>query len=790
MANSFNWRIKFTGGEEAKNILQDLARSGEQLSGKIRGALQDVNQPLKNFETGTKSATVSNNALKTSLTNLSFQVNDVATSLASGGDPSRVFAQQIGQIVQAFQQGGGLSAVLSAGARAVGNFLTPLRVGIGVAAAFAAAVALIAKHSADSDQRTREFDVQLRTLGKGTRVTGKDLEAAAQRLRDVGLSATEAGEKISKGLAAGVNPNDIEKVVRAGANLNAVLGEGSLDAFIEAAGKGGAPLREFAQKLGIVPPAADDMSDSLKKAAAASKKFGDSINDAFEKRGQAIFDEKRRLTQEIADLSRKRGTAEEEATLQSSRRITEINRDTNRQINEIIKQRNKQAQDQLKEFNDKVEKSAQEAADNRSIIDAITGKVNNALRDTLGPAAKAIFDLRVAWAKLINDLSKSQIFTGLVSGLAQVVSFVAKLLAHESGIGAVGAAILVLLPILAALRTAVLTLIAATGPWTLAITLVAGAILLIALNWDTIVKKLGEGVIWLRDAFNATLTAIAQFIGPSLNAAADVINGVLTALQDAFNGVLAWFKGLWSKAGTFVADWAQFLMDKATEAISWVEDQINGLVDWFKGAWKAIQDSFQAVTDWIQTKINDWLGWFGSVLDKAARVAAAIRSAIGGNAALDQAGAQGGVNAARGGQVWGAGTATSDSIRAWLSNGEFVVNAFATRKWLPLLRMINRGLMPKIKMANGGLVPRTKIPRFALGGPVMPTRAPFLNSPVSIATSGMRGTLANLRPVNIQIGDQVLTGLHAPEDETAKIIQRARQMLGRRIGRKPGWYGG
>lgn len=45
---------------------------------------------------------------------------------------------------------------------------------------------------------------------------------------------------------------------------------------------------------------------------------------------------------------------------------------------------------------------------------------------------------------------------------------------------------------------------------------------------------------------------------------------------------------------------------------------------------------------------------------------------------------------ATGGQVKGAGTATSDSIAAMLSNGEFIVNADSTEKFLPLLEMINK----------------------------------------------------------------------------------------------------
>ena len=46
---------------------------------------------------------------------------------------------------------------------------------------------------------------------------------------------------------------------------------------------------------------------------------------------------------------------------------------------------------------------------------------------------------------------------------------------------------------------------------------------------------------------------------------------------------------------------------------------------------------------------------------------------------------------ATGGHVQGAGTATSDSIPAMLSNGEFVVNAASTKKFKPLLEKINDG---------------------------------------------------------------------------------------------------
>ncbi|MFD2030823.1 hypothetical protein ACFSKM_12075 [Ancylobacter dichloromethanicus] len=63
------------------------------------------------------------------------------------------------------------------------------------------------------------------------------------------------------------------------------------------------------------------------------------------------------------------------------------------------------------------------------------------------------------------------------------------------------------------------------------------------------------------------------------------------------------------------------------------------------------------------------------------------------------------VRAATGGRISGPGTGTSDSIPARLSNGEYVVNADATRKNRALLDAINNGVVRHL--ADGGaVVPR------------------------------------------------------------------------------------
>ncbi len=76
-----------------------------------------------------------------------------------------------------------------------------------------------------------------------------------------------------------------------------------------------------------------------------------------------------------------------------------------------------------------------------------------------------------------------------------------------------------------------------------------------------------------------------------------------------------------------------------------------------------------------------------------------------GKAAVDLADLEGEpcwLGFADGGHVSGPGTATSDSIFARVSNGEFIVNAAAASKHGKLLEAINSGKVPRF--ADGGIV--------------------------------------------------------------------------------------
>ncbi|CCH01974.1 phage tape measure protein [Fibrella aestuarina BUZ 2] len=101
-------------------------------------------------------------------------------------------------------------------------------------------------------------------------------------------------------------------------------------------------------------------------------------------------------------------------------------------------------------------------------------------------------------------------------------------------------------------------------------------------------------------------------------------------------------------------------------------------------------------------------GLQGFLLTGPAKIGAGL-ALIAGGAALKTA------KFAEGGHVIGQGTGTSDSIPAWLSNGEYVLKASAVnRLGVGFLNHLNQGRLPGL--ATGGLVGAVNTPQFGVRG--------------------------------------------------------------------------
>jgi TP901 family phage tail tape measure protein len=201
--------------------------------------------------------------------------------------------------------------------------------------------------------------------------------------------------------------------------------------------------------------------------------------------------------------------------------------------------------------------------------------------------------------------------------------------------------------------------------------------------------------------------------------------GIVKAGTDAFETLrrLA-SEAVKALSDTFSADttW-QPLKDKVTEAATKIKEALGGLtVDW-SGLLNGLQDVINQIIQLIKSIGTEADGAASTVeassnrmvtalnqVAQAAKDAASAVAAVGdgsGNSGSDQAPqvGQDSPGFATGGYISGPGTGTSDSIRAWLSNGEYVIRANAVQKYgKGLLDALNVGRLKLPAFANGGLV--------------------------------------------------------------------------------------
>lgn len=130
--------------------------------------------------------------------------------------------------------------------------------------------------------------------------------------------------------------------------------------------------------------------------------------------------------------------------------------------------------------------------------------------------------------------------------------------------------------------------------------------------------------------------------------------------------------------------------DKAAPVIdvigSFVEHGLPGLT----GVLKDIAIPLNVVVGAFET----WWGWLDKILSGVGSMSGLLKDLFGGGTSAPAAtfgGGGGDGTYAVGGPVRGAGTGTSDSIHAMVSDGEYIVNARAAAQHAPLLDQINYG---------------------------------------------------------------------------------------------------
>ena len=110
------------------------------------------------------------------------------------------------------------------------------------------------------------------------------------------------------------------------------------------------------------------------------------------------------------------------------------------------------------------------------------------------------------------------------------------------------------------------------------------------------------------------------------------------------------------------------------------------------------------------------------------------------------------IDATGGGSLSGPGGSRGDKIPAWLSDGEYVINAKAAGKYAPLLEAINNG--EGLKLADGGIVRNATLPR-------LPMKA--------LRAVQSRGSVSN----SVSIGDINVTVPESTDPKDAAAMGRA-----------------
>lgn len=258
-----------------------------------------------------------------------------------------------------------------------------------------------------------------------------------------------------------------------------------------------------------------------------------------------------------------------------------------------------------------------------------------------------------------------------------------------------------------------------TQGFNLAVTIIQTAINAIS----AILTPIGVALQPVRDALSTLITpeAIGQLTGfaatvmivliPALNAISPVISlvissiGLLTAalgpgglLFAAISGLAFLFVMNWdkikAKTEEIFANLPSIIQSGIDSAASFVSSGLDAIAGYFTSKFDSIKSTLIGWFDWLSSAVN-------SALDSVSSLASKAASVFSG----------GGGGYASGGYISGPGTGTSDSIPAWLSNGEFVVRAAAVRRFgVDFFRKLNgmsldpSAMLGRYGFASGGFV--------------------------------------------------------------------------------------
>jgi hypothetical protein len=193
-------------------------------------------------------------------------------------------------------------------------------------------------------------------------------------------------------------------------------------------------------------------------------------------------------------------------------------------------------------------------------------------------------------------------------------------------------------------------------------------------------------------------------------------------------------------------------------------------------------------TDWIMGGLTGWLGGlgggggslgFGSTANGISNNMMVSEYAAGGVAK------QGYARFSHGGAIHGAGGPTSDSIPAWLSNGEYVINAASTSRYRPIIEAINADELANggfAKFARGGFPEYTKYAAGGISDTMTPGPDMAAIKPIPQGSMG-KTEVSNNVSVNVNVTNGGAS-VNVESDSDNELTQEQSKALGLMIGQK------
>ena len=311
-----------------------------------------------------------------------------------------------------------------------------------------------------------------------------------------------------------------------------------------------------------------------------------------------------------------------------------------------------------------------------------------ALVQAFGPTAKILAVLAPALASVITALAP---FAPLILGAALAwKTFTVAFIAYQS----------------ATLAWNVAQKAVTVGMWLLNAAMAANPIVLIvaavvalgvalwAFFTKTEVGRKMWAVIW--DSIKTVAGAVFDFLKEALQFVGDKISWLWQNVAvPAFEGIKGAIETMWNAA--------KVVWDVFQTTLETVGNKVVAFKDTLSNAFKTVKDVVQSVWNAIGGIIDKIGNGVGRVADFLRGAGGSVLNAVGLGGA-----ATGGMILSRyegGGRISGPGSGRSDSILGFpamvrVSNGEYVVNAKSTARYLPLLQAINAGRIPGF--ADGG----------------------------------------------------------------------------------------